>query len=77
MNSVANGRIFQQTPFRDVYIQPAAGDAGGAVGAAYYVWNQVLGKPRSFILEKPYLGPEFSESEISCQRSAKKRKLLC
>ncbi len=70
MNSVANGKIFQNTPFCEVYIQPAAGDAGGAVGAAYYVWNQVLEKPRSFILEKPYLGAEFSEDEISNQLSA-------
>jgi carbamoyltransferase len=52
-----------------VYIQPAAGDAGGAIGAAYYVWNQILDKPRSFVLAKPYLGPEFSEDEISKQLS--------
>jgi len=64
MNSVANGKIFENTPFREVYIQPAAGDAGGAIGAAYYVWNQLLDKPRSFVLEKPYLGAEFKEEEI-------------
>lgn len=67
MNSLANGKIFQKTPFREVYIQPAAGDAGGAIGAAYYVWNQVLKRPRSFVLENPYLGPEFSNDEISKQ----------
>jgi len=65
MNSVANGKIFEHTPFREVYIQPAAGDAGGAIGAAYHVWNQVLGKERSFVLEKSYMGPEFSNGEIS------------
>ena len=64
MNSVANGKIFDNTPFKEVYIQPAAGDAGGAIGAAYYVWNQTLGKKRSFILKSPYLGPEFSTSSI-------------
>ena len=64
MNSLANGKIFQNTPFREIYIQPAAGDAGGAVGAAYYVWNQILDKPRSFVLESPYLGPGFSEQDI-------------
>lgn len=64
MNSVANGKIFHETPFREVYIQPAAGDAGGAIGAAYYVWNQVLGKGRSFVLDKSYFGPEFSNAEI-------------
>ncbi len=64
MNSLANGKIFQKTPFKEVYIQPAAGDAGGAVGAAYYVWNQILGNSRNFVLEKPYLGPEFRNDEI-------------
>ena len=42
MNSVANGKIRQNTPFTDVYVQPAAGDNGTALGAAYYVWNQIL-----------------------------------
>ncbi|RJQ43501.1 MAG: carbamoyltransferase [Nitrospiraceae bacterium] len=70
MNSVANGKIFQNTPFRKVYIQPAAGDAGGSIGAAYYVWNQVLNKPRSFVLEKPYLGSDFSDDEVSNHLSA-------
>lgn len=64
MNSLANGKIFQNTPFREVFIQPAAGDAGGAIGAAYHVWNQVLKQPRTFVLEKSYLGPEFSNEEI-------------
>ena len=64
MNSVANGKIFQNTKFKDVYIQPAAGDSGGAIGAAFYVWNQMLGKGRSFILDKPYLGKEFDNKEI-------------
>jgi len=64
MNSLANGKIFDNTPFKEVYIQPAAGDAGGAVGAAFYVWNQVLGMPRSFVLEKPYLGPGYSDYKI-------------
>jgi carbamoyltransferase len=64
MNSVANGKIFENTPFREVYIQPAAGDAGGAIGAAYSVWNQILGKPRGFVLEKPYLGSEFNNDII-------------
>lgn len=65
MNSLANGKIFHDTAFRDVYIQPAAGDAGGAIGAAYYVWHQVLGKKRSFVLERAYFGPEFDNEEIS------------
>jgi len=64
MNSVANGKIFDETPFEDVYIQSAAGDAGGALGAAYYVWNQILDKPRGFVMETAYWGPQFSESEL-------------
>lgn len=75
MNSLANGKIFHNTPFKEVYIQPAAGDAGGAIGAAYYVWNQVLGKRRSFVLEKSYLGPEFSNEEISNVLRAKSKEL--
>jgi carbamoyltransferase len=62
-NCVANGKIFDATPFQQVYVQPAAGDAGLAVGAAYYVWHQKLGKPRSFVMEHAYWGPGFSAGE--------------
>jgi len=65
MNSVANGKIFDKTPFKQVYIQAAAGDAGGALGAAYYVWNQVLGNKRDFVMDTAYWGPQFSEAELS------------
>jgi carbamoyltransferase len=75
MNSVANGKIFDKTPFREVYIQAAAGDAGGALGAAYYVWNQILNKPRDFVMEHTYWGPQFSEAEISNELRAKSKKL--
>ena len=64
MNSVANGKIFANTPFKEVYIQPAAGDAGGAIGSAFYLWNHILGNKRSFELKVPFLGPEFLPSEI-------------
>ncbi len=47
LNCVANGRILREGPFEDLWIQPAAGDAGGALGAALFVWHQLLGKPRS------------------------------
>jgi carbamoyltransferase len=63
-NCVANGLIFERTPFREVYIQPAAGDAGLAVGAAFYVYHQLLKQPRSFVMNHAYWGPEFSEEEI-------------
>jgi carbamoyltransferase len=65
MNSVANGKIFDKTSFREVYIQAAAGDAGGALGAAYYVWNQILGNKRDFVMDTAYWGPQFTEAELS------------
>jgi carbamoyltransferase len=61
---VANGKIFDGTPFEKLYVQPAAGDAGLAVGAAYYVWHQKLRKPRSFVMEHAYWGPGFASQEI-------------
>jgi carbamoyltransferase len=63
-NSVANGKIFDRTPFTDVYIQAAAGDAGTALGAAYYVHNQLLKQPRAFEMRSAYWGPEYSDEEI-------------
>ena len=51
LNSVANGRILRETPFRELYIHPAAGDSGGAVGAALWGYHAVLGKPRGFVME--------------------------
>jgi len=63
-NCVANGKIFDTTPFEQVYVHPAAGDAGLAVGAAYYVWHQKLGKPRSFVMDHAYWGPGYSREEI-------------
>lgn len=63
-NCVANGKIFESTPFEQVYVQPAAGDAGLSVGAAYYVWHQKLRQPRTFIMDHAYWGPGFSAEEI-------------
>jgi carbamoyltransferase len=63
-NSLANGKIFDQTPFKEVYVPPAAHDAGTAIGAAFWIWNCILGNPRSFIMDKPYWGPEFSDEQI-------------
>ncbi|MBI3957642.1 MAG: hypothetical protein HY328_02445, partial [Chloroflexi bacterium] len=56
LNSVANGRIAREGPFANVYIQPSAGDSGGALGAALYAWHVLLGKPRSFVMEHAYWG---------------------
>lgn len=62
-NSVMNGRIFHETPFKRFFVQPAAGDAGCSLGAAYYVWNQKLGRPRDFVMRHAYWGPGFSNEE--------------
>ncbi len=71
LNSVANGKIFENTPFKELYIQAAAGDAGGAIGAAYYVWNHILGNKRSFVMDHAYWGAEYAEEEIASLLSAK------
>jgi carbamoyltransferase len=65
LNAVANGRIRPETGFDGLYVQPAAGDSGTAVGAAYYVWNQELGRPRGFVMTHAYTGPQYSEDEYA------------
>lgn len=65
-NSVMNGRIFHETPFKNFFVQSAAGDAGGSLGAAFYVWHQILNKPRKFVMNHSYWGPKFSNEE--CQK---------
>jgi carbamoyltransferase len=64
LNSVANGRILNETPFEDLFIQPAAGDSGAALGAAFHVHHALLGRPRKFTLEHAYWGKKYGESEI-------------
>ena len=63
-NCVANGKIFDHTSFERVYVDPAAGDAGLAVGAAFYVWHQLLRKPRAFAMDHAYWGPGYSQQEM-------------
>jgi carbamoyltransferase len=63
LNSVANGRILRETPFEDLYIQPAAGDAGGAIGAALYAEHQLLGRPRRFVMKHAYWGKAYGQGE--------------
>jgi len=64
LNSVANGKLFSTTPFRQTWIQPAAGDEGLAIGAALHTYHSVLKQPRRQEMKNSYLGPEFSESRI-------------
>jgi carbamoyltransferase len=69
LNCVANGRILREGPFKGLWIQPSAGDAGGAVGAALTVWHNLEGKPRSLngskdTMQGSYLGPSYANEEI-------------
>jgi carbamoyltransferase len=63
LNSVANGRILRESPFEELYIQPAAGDSGGALGAALYAYHVLLGQPRKFIMEHAFYGQSYSADE--------------
>jgi carbamoyltransferase len=71
MNSVANGKIRARTPFEEIYIQPASGDNGTALGAAYWVWHQVLGRPRGFVMRHGYWGPSFANGSIDAALAAR------
>ena len=64
LNGVANARILQEAGFDDLYVQPASGDAGAALGAALYVWHGLLGQPRAFIMDHAYWGYRANASEI-------------
>jgi len=69
LNCVANGRLLREGPYRDIWIQPAASDAGGALGAAYVVWHHILDRERhaddhTDRMKGAYLGPSFAEAEI-------------
>jgi carbamoyltransferase len=74
MNSVANGKIRRMTPFRRVYVQSAAGDAGGAIGAAFAVWHK-LGGSRSFVMDHAFWGPQFSPTEIGRLLAARREEI--
>jgi carbamoyltransferase len=70
LNCVANGRILREGPFKDIWIQPASGDAGGALGAALSVWYEYLGNERNVngtddMMQGSYLGPSFSDKAIA------------
>ena len=64
LNGVANGRIVKETPFKTLFVQPAAGDSGGAMGSALYVSRFIAKEKKSFTLTNSYLGPKFSDQEI-------------
>ena len=64
LNCVANGMIFDRTDFQDVYVQPAAHDAGTSFGAALYVQHQILNEPRAYVMKHVYYGTEYSDAEV-------------
>jgi carbamoyltransferase len=64
LNCVANGRLAREGPFEQIWVQPAAGDAGGALGAAMFADNCVLGNPRRFQMRHAFWGPSFTDAEI-------------
>jgi carbamoyltransferase len=75
MNSVANGKIREQTPFREVFVQPAAGDNGTALGAALYAAHNLLGQPRGVVMDHALWGPEFSDEAIAAVLAARTQEL--
>jgi len=64
LNCVANYKILEHTPFKNIYIQPNAGDGGGAIGAALYAYYSVFKNKRNYVMENAYLGPEYTDLEI-------------
>jgi carbamoyltransferase len=70
LNAVANGRIIPETPFDDVYVQPAAGDSGTAVGAAFDVWHRVIGGDRGFVMRSADWGPEYGDDAMAGEIAA-------
>ena len=70
-NSVANGRILRETGFEELYIQPSAGDSGGALGAALYAYHVLLNKPRTFVMDHAYWGRSYGDGEIKSALEAR------
>ncbi len=64
LNSVANGKLLERTPFREVYVQPAAADDGTAIGAAFFVEHAILGRPRRFVMDHAYTGPAYDDRAV-------------
>jgi carbamoyltransferase len=64
LNCVANGHILRRAPVEDIFIQPSAGDAGGAMGAALWAWHDQMNQPRLWKLESAYLGPGYTDEQI-------------
>ncbi len=75
LNSLANGKIFEYAPFKEIYIQPGASDAGGSLGAGYYLYHQILDNKREFLMRHAYWGPGFNEEKIGKAMEERKKEL--
>ena len=65
LNCVANGKLLTETPITDIFVQPASGDDGGALGAALYLWSQRFDGPRNWRMDHAFLGPDYPDAEIT------------
>jgi carbamoyltransferase len=65
LNSVMNGRIVREGPFEDLYVMPGAGDNGTSIGAAFYLWNTMLGRPRECVHDDPFVGNAYDDGAIT------------
>jgi carbamoyltransferase len=72
LNSVMNARLLAETPFEHIFIQPAAGDAGNALGAALHVWHQLMGRPRAWRMDHAFYGPEYPDADVKGMLTARK-----
>jgi carbamoyltransferase len=73
LNSAFNGKILPETGFEDIYIHPAAGDAGTSLGVCYYIYHQLLGEPRTYVMHDAYTGPSYHDDDI--RKALEKRNL--
>jgi len=64
LNCVMNGKLIRQSPFKQIFVQPASGDDGCSIGSSFYIYNTILKYPRNYVMEHAYLGPEFADSQI-------------
>ena len=64
LNCVVNSKILENTPFKEIFVQPDAGDSGGALGVASYIYHSILGNNRNYVMNDAYLGPDFSSNQM-------------
>lgn len=75
-NCAANGKISGLNRFKNIYVPPASGDAGLAIGAAFYLWHNILGKQKNFVLTHAFWGPEFKEAEVKVEIDKRRKELI-